>query len=299
MRLRIAHSIVHRYEPPATGIIQVLRLSPRNHDGQYVLNWRIDVSGDARLNAHDDAFGNRTHVFAADGPFAELTVTVEGEVETQNTDGVVRGTLERFPPSLFLRDTALTAADDAMRGLADELRAQHSRDTVAQLHALLNRVHEQIACAEDPSRSPTMTAAEAFAHKRGDARDLTHIFLGTARCLQIPARFVAGYVCGGGGPEEAPPLDARQDPRDQDAREQVLGGGENTHEAVLGGGHSWAEAYVPRLGWVGFDTAHCVCPTEAHVRVAVGLDALGAAPVRGTRYGVGEESAAVAIRVDQ
>jgi transglutaminase-like putative cysteine protease len=56
---------------------------------------------------------------------------------------------------------------------------------------------------------------------------------------------------------------------------------------------------VPRLGWVGFDTANCVCPAEAHVRVAVGLDALGAAPVRGTRYGVGEESAAVAIRVDQ
>jgi transglutaminase-like putative cysteine protease len=223
-----------------------------------------------------------------------LTVTVEGEVETQNTDGVVRGTLERFPPSLFLRDTALTAADDAMRGLANELRAQHSRDTVAQLHALLNRVHEQIACAEDPSRSPTMTAAEAFAHKRGDARDLTHIFLGIVRCLQIPARFVAGYVCGGGGPEEAPSLDAHED-----AREQVLGGTENADEALLGGGHSWAEAYVPRLGWVGFDTAHCVCPTEAHVRVAVGLDALGAAPVRGTRYGVGEESAAVAIRVDQ
>jgi transglutaminase-like putative cysteine protease len=66
-----------------------------------------------------------------------------------------------------------------------------------------------------------------------------------------------------------------------------------------GGGHAWAEAYVPRLGWVGFDTVNCVCPAEAHVRVAVGLDALGAAPVRGTRYGIGEESAAVAITVDQ
>ena len=37
MRLRIAHSIVHRYDPPATGVIQVLRLTPRNHDGQYVI----------------------------------------------------------------------------------------------------------------------------------------------------------------------------------------------------------------------------------------------------------------------
>jgi transglutaminase-like putative cysteine protease len=275
MRLRIAHSIVHRYEPPAAGIIQVLRLSPRNHDGQYVLNWRIDVSGDARLNAHDDAFGNRTHVFAVDGPFAELGVTVEGEVETQNTDGVVRGTLERFPPSLFLRSTALTEADDAMRDLARNLRAADDVDTLAQLHALLNRVHELMTCEGDPSRPPTATAAEAFLHKRGDARDLTHVFLSAARCLEIPARFVAGYLCGGAEPEEGDD------------------GGTD------GGAHSWAEAYVPRLGWVGFDTVHCVCPTEAYVRVAVGLDAFGAAPVRGTRYGVGEESAAVAIKVDQ
>jgi transglutaminase-like putative cysteine protease len=285
MRLRIAHSIVHRYEPPAAGIIQVLRLTPRNHDGQYVINWRIDVSGDARLNAHDDAFGNRTHVFAVDGPFAELGVTVEGEVETQNTDGVVRGTLERFPPSLFLRSTALTEADDAMRDLARDLRAADGVDTLARLHALLNRVHELVACEDDPARAPTATAAaaEAFLRKRGDARDLTHVFLSTARCLEIPARFVAGYLCGTAEPEQ-----------DGDG-----GTDGDTHGVARGGAHSWAEAYVPRLGWVGFDTVHCVCPTEAYVRVAVGLDAFGAAPVRGTRYGVGEESAAVAIKVDQ
>src|SRR5271170_1221905 len=98
MRLRIAHSIVHRYDPPAAGVIQVLRLTPRNHDGQYVIGWRIDVSGDARLSAHEDAFGNLTHVFAADGPFAELSIMVDGEVETQSADGIVRGS-----PSAFRR----------------------------------------------------------------------------------------------------------------------------------------------------------------------------------------------------
>jgi transglutaminase-like putative cysteine protease len=143
MRLRIAHSIVHRYEPPAAGVIQVLRLTPRNYDGQYVIDWRIDVSGDTRLNAHEDAFGNLTHVFAADGPFAELSINVEGAVETQNTDGIVRGTLERFPPSLFLRDTALTQADDAIRDFALDLRAKKSGNTLAELHALLNRLHRR------------------------------------------------------------------------------------------------------------------------------------------------------------
>ncbi len=64
-------------------------------------------------------------------------------------------------------------------------------------------------------------------------------------------------------------------------------------------GHAWAEAHVPGLGWVGFDAVNCVCPTDAYVRIAVGLDALGAAPIRGTRYGAGEETLAVAIKVDQ
>ena len=63
--------------------------------------------------------------------------------------------------------------------------------------------------------------------------------------------------------------------------------------------HAWAEAYVPDLGWVGFDPSDGRCPTDGHVRVAIGLDSLGAAAVRGTRLGVGAETLAVAIKVDQ
>ena len=64
-------------------------------------------------------------------------------------------------------------------------------------------------------------------------------------------------------------------------------------------GHAWAEAFVPELGWVGFDPANGVCATDAHVRVAVGLDYLGAAPLRGTRYGGAGEALSVKVRVDQ
>ena len=60
---------------------------------------------------------------------------------------------------------------------------------------------------------------------------------------------------------------------------------------------AWAEAYVDKLGWVGFDPTNGISPTEAHVRVAVSLDYLGAAPVRGTRYGGGSEALDVSVRV--
>ena len=56
---------------------------------------------------------------------------------------------------------------------------------------------------------------------------------------------------------------------------------------------------MPDLGWVGFDAANGICTTDAHARVAIGLDYLGAAPVRGTRYGGGTETLTVAVKVEQ
>jgi transglutaminase-like putative cysteine protease len=265
MRIRISHVTSYQYATPTHGVIQTLRLTPRNHDGQFVADWRIDVSEDCRLDVHEDAFGNITHTFSADGPFGQLRVHVEGEVDVQDTAGIVRGAVERFPPSLFLRATPLTTADEA---IADFARTARTGDTLATLHALLANVHGGMTFDTDPTHTGT-TAAEAFALKRGVCQDLTHVFIAAARHLDIAARYVGGYFRRSDGVV------------DQEA------------------GHAWAEAHVPSVGWVAFDPANGICATESHVRVAVGLDYLGAAPVRGTRYGGGTESMAVTVHVDQ
>ena len=179
MRICVAHETVYRYDTPSTGVIQTLRLTPRNHTGQYVVDWRIDVSADCRLDPQEDAFGNLTHAFSAPGPVSDLRVMVEGEVETQDTAGVVRGAVERFPPSLFLRETALTRADAAIAAYAAQF--EHAGgDTLDMLHHLLGRLHEDIACdTEAPNTGGS--AAEAFARKRGACRDLTpHLHRGGA-----------------------------------------------------------------------------------------------------------------------
>ena len=267
MRIRVSHETRYRYDAPISGVIQTLRLTPRNYDGQYVVHWRIDVSEDCRLDAHEDAFGNLTHTFSVEGPFAELGVQVEGEVDVQNSAGIVRGAIERFPPSLYLRATPLTEADGAIVDFAREVRAQ-SDDTLPMLHALLGRIHEEMVFDTAPTLTST-TAAEAFALKRGVCQDLTHIFIAAARHLDVPARYVGGYF-------------HRVD-------------GVTQQEA----GHAWVEAYVPTVGWIAFDPANGICATDAHIRVAVGLDYLGAAPVRGARRGGGNESLAVKVMVDQ
>jgi len=271
MRILVSHSFVYRYEPPAAGVIQVLRLTPRNYEAQYVVRWRIDVTPDARLAPHEDAFGNLAHVFTADGPFEELRVEVDGQVDTQNMDGIVRGTVERFPPSLYLRQTPLTEADAAIRDFAQSARDAGGGEVLAELHGLLDRLNQDMGLGDAADTSAQAeNAAQAFARKRGLPRDFAHMFIAAARSLGIPARYVAGYFRGPNGDS-------------------------GTADAA----HAWAEAFVPDLGWVGFDPANGYCPTDTHVRVAIGLDALGAAPVRGTRIGQGDETAEIAVRVGQ
>jgi transglutaminase-like putative cysteine protease len=267
MRLKIFHATTYRYDPPASGVIQILRMTPGSHDGQYVAEWQIDVSTDSRLDVHEDAFGNVTHVMTHGG-LADLTITVEGLVETHDNGGVLRGTDERFPPELFLRPTALTTANPAMAAFARELRAESEGDVLGFLHSLMTQINEHMTFDEDPTHSRT-SAAEAFALKRGVCQDYAHIFIACARTAGIPARFVSGHFL-------------RSD-------------GMVNQEA----GHAWAEAHVADLGWVGFDAANCICTTDAHVRVAIGLDYLGAAPVRGTRYGGGTETLSAEVKVEQ
>ena len=268
MRIRISHLTSYRYQAPATSVIQMLRLTPRNHDGQYVARWQIDVSADCRLDQHEDAFGNVTHAFTADGPIGELEVMVEGEVETRDTQGIVRGTLERFPPSLYLRETALTSPDAEIAGFAATARAAAGSDTLRLLHLMLERLHRDMSYDPAPTHVAT-TAAQAFALRRGLCQDLAHVFIAAARSLAIPARYVSGHFR-----------------RDDGVTEQDAG-------------HAWAEAFVPELGWVAFDPANGICATDAHVRVAVGLDYLGASPLRGTHRGGAGEVLSVKVRVAQ
>jgi len=268
MRIRISHATTYTYDAPPAFVTQILRLTPRNHDGQYVCDWRIDLSQDCQLHQHEDAFGNITHSFTAEGPFKELTVAVDGEVETQDTHGMARGAVERFPPQFYLRETALTESNAAIVDFAESVRQAANIDTLGLLHGLLGALNREMTFDTDPTNTGT-TATEAFTLRRGVCQDLTHIFISASRALGLPARYIGGHF-------------HRAD-------------GVISQEA----GHAWAEVYVENLGWVGFDPTNGISASEAHVRVAAGLDYLGTAPVRGTRFGGSGEHLKVAVHVDQ
>jgi transglutaminase-like putative cysteine protease len=265
MRIRIRHETAYTYATPAARAIEVLRLSPRGHDGQFILDWRIDVDRDCKLDQSSDPFGNTVHAFTAEGPFESLTITAEGQIETSDTSGVVTGQIERFAPAVFLRDTALTTADGAIREFAETIATRAGSKPLDVMHMLMGEIRSRLRFDIDATDTGT-SAVDAFGRGHGVCQDFAHVFIAAARHLGMPARYVGGYLC-------------RSDYIQQEA------------------GHAWAEALIPDLGWVGFDPANGVSPTDAYVRAAIGLDYLGAAPIRGFRYGGTGEKLEVHVHV--
>lgn len=266
MRLKIEHVSRYSYRQPPSTVTQILRLTPRSHQGQFVVDWRVEVDQDCRLRAAADAFGNLVHSFDLAGPIDSMTITATGEVETENTNGIVSGQLERFPPTIFLRETDLTRSGVAIRNFADDAAAT-AEEPLDKLHALNKAIFERMRF-ELEGTEVTTTAVDAFAAGHGVCQDYAHIFVAAARHLGVPSRYVGGYLY-------------RPDQIDQVA------------------GHGWAEALVEGLGWVAFDPTNGISMTDSYVRVAVGLDYLGASPIRGTHYGGSHEELNVTVRVEE
>lgn len=184
-------------------------------------------------------------------------------METFDTAGVLRDAIERFPTIFYLRTTPDTEASDALRDFASETTASVA-DTLGKMHALMGAISDKVTC----EKGAPVAAAKAFEQKTGSGADFAQIFIAGARHIGVPARFVSGYYFDAASSDHA------------DA-------------------HGWAEAFIEGLGWVGFDPANCICPTESHVSVARALDYIGAAPVRASRSGGDGEDMTSQVRVSQ
>ncbi len=132
----------------------------------------------------------------------------------------------------------------------------------------METLHKEVKFDTSSTQSDT-TAAEAMKNRHGVCQDFSHIFISVSRLLGQPTRYVTGYLAM-----------------------------EETGE-IAEAHHAWVEAEVAGLGWVGFDPANGVSPDEKYVRLACGLDATTAAPIRGVRRGYGNESLEVSVSVNQ
>lgn len=264
MQVSISHVSRYVYNDVARYTVQSLRLTPPSFAGQRVLSWRITAPGIETATSFVDAFSNLAHLISITGKHTEIVCRAEGMVETEDRAGIVRGLPEIAPVRVYLRETEITTPDESIR----ELGALAQKGTpIDGLHALMHTVRDKIEYTIGVTGAHT-SAAEALVDGRGVCQDHAHVFIAAARSIGVPARYVNGYFYSEGG---------------------------EASEAH----HAWAEAWVDGLGWVGFDPANRMCPTDHYVRLATGLDATSAAPIRGNRRGGTNEALDVLVEVQQ
>jgi len=267
MRLTVDYQTRYTYSEPVRRVIQLLRVTPQSFVGQHVLDWRIDVDSDARLREGRDGYGNIIHMLYVDHRVERLTISVCGDVLTEDHSGLVAGLPSELPPLVFTRETRLTKTNQALRDLARSIDDEGGA-ALDRLHRLMAYIQANLRFDTNATDSDT-TAAEAFDAGHGVCQDLSHIFIATARAMGMPARYVSGHMF-------------RRD-------------GAQLQEAA----HAWAEAWIDDLGWTAFDAVNGICADDAYIRIASGLDYLDAAPIAGARAGGGAEELHVEVQVRQ
>jgi hypothetical protein len=253
MKIAIRHQLSLAIGPGVPRAMQHILLTPQSGPTQKVLEWRIDVPGRDDATTFLDGYGNKAMLVTQTRPEEEIVIAVTGLVETIDRNGVI-GRQPGEPPQALFRRT--TPAAKPIGAITSKLRStpRGGPDRIPLLHALMARVGEVLGEAgqsqeqQQDGQSQSQSQGQTQATPRADAAAHAHAFIGAARALDIPARFVTGYLYGAETPEAA--------------------------------FHAWAEAWDDGLGWIGFDAMLQICPTDAHVRVAVGLDAGSAVPVR-------------------
>ena len=112
------------------------------------------------------------------------------------------------------------------------------------------------------------TLDEVWKLRAGVCQDFAHILLVMLRLLNIPARYVSGYVCP-----------------------------HNNNQRGEGATHAWVEAYIPFYGWLGLDPTNNCIVNDSHVRLAIGRKFSDCSPVKGTYKGTAKQTLEVGVSV--
>ncbi|MET3926595.1 transglutaminase family protein [Devosia sp. 2618] len=276
MRISIRHQLSVTPPPGSAHAVLQLLLTPQGASTQSVESWSVEswsveMAGIGNAGRFQDAYGNQVHLVNQTKPEGALLVTVKGVVETTDRHGVLGKGGVGPVPALFRRVTPLTKAPVTLYG-----KYRGSKDSRLDiLHALMARVGETLGVIEQAQTQSQMGAdgSQSQSQSQGSeakplppASDYAHAFIGAARALEIPARYVTGYLAG--AEEGQAPF------------------------------HAWAEAYDEGLGWIGFDPLLQLCPTDRHVRLAAGLDGLSTAPIRVVPAGDGVSTIEVSVEAE-
>jgi len=268
------------YSVPISESVVEVRMQPRSDGRQRCLRFELTPQPRARVFAYQDALGNVVHHFDIPSRHARLSITADAIVDMLpsptipeslpaeawdelDADAVAGERWHMLNPSRFARETLL------LNELAEELHWRRESDPLTMMRRLNFALFRAFTYAPRQTHvdSPIDDALRARA---GVCQDLAHIMIAMARRVGVPCRYVSGY------------LSPSRDGHDR---------------SVDGATHAWAEAWLPSLGWVGFDPTNDVLAGDRHVRVAVGRDYGDVPPTRGVFRGEAASELSVLVTV--
>jgi transglutaminase-like putative cysteine protease len=276
-RLKVRHSTTFGYSDEVLASYNEARISPLDTANQFTLEHRVDVTPAVNLYRYRDYWGSRVHAFDLHHAHRELVVVGSSLVETaQRTPSLdetvawdaidAPGLTDRLVE--YLTPTAMTAADDAVRAVAAELRVETT--PAAALSSLGDHIRNRVEY-EPGTTSVSTTAPEVLEAGRGVCQDFVHLGLAILRAAGIPGRYCSGYLYPNG---------------EEDGEIGVTHAGES---------HAWLEAWAG--DWYPIDPTSGSAVAERHVLVARGRDYADVAPLKGIYQGGPSHTLAVVVEI--
>jgi transglutaminase-like putative cysteine protease len=276
----VRHITRFRYAEPIRESLMEVIMQPRSEGPQRLISFSFAPSPRAQVLAYNDHLGNIVHHFDILRSHRELTIEAQSQVELRPTpdlpervDAGAWGGLapERLGHEEFdmLSDHGITAPTALLQDFMTQRKLERQSDPLTTVRAISKTIHEAFDYDSEATEVDS-PIDHALGLQRGVCQDFSHIMIAATRRLGIPARYVSGYL------HHRRELDSRPAP---------------------GATHAWVEAFVPGLGWTGFDPTNGVLAGERHIRVGIGRDYDDVPPTRGTFKGKPKSELAVAVTV--
>jgi transglutaminase-like putative cysteine protease len=168
----------------------------------------LQITPPAPIELYHDSYGNICSRFLAQaGPLRLYNSTlIEDSGEPDPVNPIARQAPVQDLPSDVLRFMLASRYSevDQLMNTAGNLFG-NTEPGWARVQAICDWVHSNIEFGYNYASS-TKTAQDVFADRRGVCRDFQHLAIAFCRCLNIPARYAAGYLGDIGVPLK-PPMD--------------------------------------------------------------------------------------------
>lgn len=161
------------------------------------------------VSTYRDQFGNVCRRMVA--PAGDFSLTLSGTIADSGERDFADPTLHELPIA-ELPDEVLVYLLGSRYCETDQLsdlawaRFGSLPPGWRRVQAIVDFVHQHLTFGYQHARA-TRTAAEAYAERVGVCRDFAHLTIALCRCLNIPARYVNGYLGDIGVPRDPAPMD--------------------------------------------------------------------------------------------